>query len=179
MAKGAASVTNLQDHRDGGKSDSSILAQPDERFRRRIVAIAENRREAKSRRAEIQAELTADLEGLNADTGANKKAVLAAIHYANLDDKARQNWDLTFQAVRVALGCPMQGDLFDAQLERGMKQEIAKAKVAAAKDKAVDPKAQADALFVPGDDGGTGAGGAEAPRSPSKLLPGNTRADGG
>lgn len=109
----------------GDTGGFSMLANPDEAFMERIRDAAEQLEGINERRSQLSADRTAVLEGLAADHGVNKHAMLAAIRYCDLKDKAKENWDLTYQVTRKALGAPVQMDLFEAQLERGVKQHVA------------------------------------------------------
>jgi len=107
------------------EADGSMLANPSEQFMEQIREAVAELENIDERRAKLSADRSAVLEGLAAEHGVNKHAMLAAIRYADLKDAAKQNWDLTYQVTRKALGVPVQMDLFEAQLERGTKQAVA------------------------------------------------------
>lgn len=107
------------------QANGSMLANPSEQFMEQIREAVAELENIDERRAKLSADRSAVLEGLAAEHGVNKHAMLAAIRYADLKDAAKQNWDLTYQVTRKALGVPIQMDLFEAQLERGTKQAVA------------------------------------------------------
>jgi hypothetical protein len=162
MAKGS-NVAQLNDHRGSGKPEDSILAQPDEKFLSRIKSAVDDLEEIDEKRTELTASKTAIFAQLAADYAVNKDAMRAAMRYVKLKDDAKQNYDLTYQVCRRALGSPVQMDLFDQQLERAVKIDQAKRKIEAVPATGEDPKSKAEALFVPP--------GAEEGDKPAKRLP--------
>jgi hypothetical protein len=64
-------------------------------------------------RANLSAQKRAIFERLQAEHACNRHAIKAAIQYAQLSEEKRENWDWTYEQTRLALGCPLQPDLFD------------------------------------------------------------------
>jgi len=102
----------------------SMLASPSDDFLQEIRNAVQTLKEIDAKRKDLTASKTATVERLAADHAVNKAAMLAAMRYVDLKDKDKENWDLTYQVVRKALGDPVQQDLFDAQLQRGVEQAI-------------------------------------------------------
>jgi hypothetical protein len=148
MARG--SVTNMADKRNQDQPqtgpDASILAAPDEKFLAKLRDTAEALKAIDDRRSALSSERTALLEVLVADHAINKAALLAAIRYCDLPEDKRENWDLTYQVTRKAMGAPVQMDLFEAQVEKSIKTAEAKKRIERAR--APDPKQAAEAAFI-------------------------------
>jgi len=102
----------------------SMLASPSDDFLQEIRNAVQTLKEIDAKRKDLTASKTATVERLAADHAVNKAAMLAAMRYVDLKDKDKENWDLTYQVVRKALGDPVQQDLFEAQLQRGVEQAI-------------------------------------------------------
>jgi len=148
MARG--SVTNLSDKRDPTNPmtgpDASVLSAPDEKVLAKLRDAADALKAIDERRSALSSERTALLEVLVADHAINKAAMLAAIRYADLPEEKRENWDLTYQVTRKALGAPVQMDLFEAQVEQSIKKSEAAKRISRAKSP--DPKVAAEAAFI-------------------------------
>lgn len=75
-------------------------------FRETSNDIKEQRKSLSDKLAAAKSELIA--------LGFNKEGLEAAIKYSNLEEKDRENFDLTYLYVRRATGHPVQDDLFEA-----------------------------------------------------------------
>jgi len=64
-------------------------------------------------RANLSAQKRAIFERLQAEHACNRHAIKAALQYAQLSEEKRENWDWTYEQTRLALGCPIQPDMFD------------------------------------------------------------------
>jgi uncharacterized protein (UPF0335 family) len=109
-------------------TNSTILAQPDEAFLQELRDAAAEMDSINDQRAELNASKKAIVERLQAQYGCNRHAMKAAIQYSKLPDDKRENFDLTYQVTRRALGAPMQADLFDAQLQKTTERAVAASK---------------------------------------------------
>ena len=74
----------------------------------KIAKIAGERKELNAQIAEVMATFEND--------GLNRHAVKSAIRYIDMNEKDQQNFDLTYNVMRKALGKPVQGDLFEAAI---------------------------------------------------------------
>ena len=121
-------ITNDDDTKappTSGEPNASMLANPDEEFLQRLRDATAALENIAKKRADLSAEKTALLESLASNYAVNKKAMLAAIQYADLKDTHKENWDMTYQVTRRALGEPIQNDLFEAQLQKGVENAVA------------------------------------------------------
>jgi len=109
-------------------TNPTILAQPDEAFLQELRDAAAEMDSINDQRAELNASKKAIVERLQAQYGCNRQAMKAAIQYSKLPDDKRENFDLTYQVTRRALGAPMQADLFDAQLQKTTERAVAASK---------------------------------------------------
>jgi len=110
------------------ETNDSILAQPDESFLQELRDAASEMDSINDQRAELNAAKRAIVERLQAQYGCNRHAMKAAIQYCKLDEDKRENFDLTYQVTRRALGAPVQHDLFDAQLAMTTERAMAASK---------------------------------------------------
>jgi len=109
-------------------TNATILAQPDEAFLQELRDAAAEMDSINDQRAELNATKKAIVERLQAQYGCNRHAMKAAIQYSKLPDDKRENFDLTYQVTRRALGAPVQADLFDAQLQKTTERAVAASK---------------------------------------------------
>ena len=96
-----------------------VFRKPDPQFE---ATIREKLHEIKSKRAERK-EVTTSITALYTaleKLGLDKKAIKAYFTFEALDDDQKRVFDLSFQAVRSAMGCPVQMDLF----EEGVKRDV-------------------------------------------------------
>jgi len=110
------------------ETNATILAQPDEAFLQELRDAATEMDSINDQRAELNAAKKAIVERLQAQYGCNRHAMKAAIQYSKLPDDKRENFDLTYQVTRRALGAPVQADLFDAQLQKTTERAMAASK---------------------------------------------------
>lgn len=75
-----------------------------------LLEVDDSRAELNARKAAMMAKLV--------DKGLNKDAVKAAFKYFRTPEEKRERFDLSYQVVRKALGCPMQDDLFVAAAQK-------------------------------------------------------------
>jgi len=108
--------------------NDTILAQPDEAFLQELRDAVLEMDKINDRRADLNAAKKAIVERLQAEYGCNRHAMKAAIQYCKLDEGKRENFDLTYQVTRRALGAPVQADLFDAQLAKTTERAMAATK---------------------------------------------------
>jgi len=110
------------------ETNTTILAQPDEGFLQELRDAAAEMDAINDRRADLNAAKKAIVERLQAQYGCNRHAMKAAIQYCKLDESKRENFDLTYQVTRRALGAPVQADLFDAQIAKTTERAMAGSK---------------------------------------------------
>jgi hypothetical protein len=78
-------------------------------------------------REALNANKKAGITGLIND-GFNQDALEMAIKYSKTPEAKRENFDLTYQFARKALGMPMQDDLFAAAMQEQVKVSTTKKK---------------------------------------------------
>ena len=91
--------------------ESTLQAVVD--FSNKLDEIQLQREELNASKAAAQAQLV--------NMGFNADALKAAISYAKTPEDKRQNFDLSYQYARRALGCPVQDDLFIAAMQQQVK----------------------------------------------------------
>ncbi len=109
---------------DGNSAEELLRKQQDElkaksndqKFLNKIAAAHEKLGKIKTRREKLNSEKAAIVTSL-VDLGLDRKAVKAAISYAETPPEKRALFDLSYTATRKALNLPMQGDLFVAQVQ--------------------------------------------------------------
>lgn len=116
---GAMAKAHAEPAAEEGKTPEIFKAE-DPKFMKKIVDGANKINEIKDKRKALSADIAAVMANFESD-GLNKKAVKAAMTYVDLDDKERDNYDLSYTITRKALGVPVQGDLFEAAVASEMR----------------------------------------------------------
>lgn len=104
-----------EESEDGGIS--SMLAQPDPEF---LGKLKESADAFEGLKADVRllnerkAVIIAELESM----GIQKDGFRDALKYVSKTEDQQENYDLSYQVTRKALGTPVQMELFDAQIER-------------------------------------------------------------
>lgn len=92
---------------------TSIFKTEDPKFMTKLREGAEKVAAFVIKRTEVNKDIAAEMAKFESD-GLNRKAVKAAMSYIDMNEKDQQNYDLTYNVMRKALGQPVQGDLFEA-----------------------------------------------------------------
>lgn len=97
-----------------GKSEETPLINPsDAEFMEKLRKASDELDDIAARRSELNANSQAVFARFDRD-GLNRHAIRAARAYMKLDPEKRENYDLSYQVMRKALGAPVQDDLFEA-----------------------------------------------------------------
>lgn len=96
--------------------------QPTERFLAKMREAAEEIESIATRRKALNTESAAVFANLEAH-GLNKIAVRKALAYMRLGPEDRENFDWTYAQMRLALGAPIQPDLFVEQARKDLDSE--------------------------------------------------------
>ncbi len=123
MAESSASEANSETgnatkfSKSGENESKSILAQPNQEFLDSVSEVFERIDKLEIERKELNDRIKAEKASLEKH-GINNHAFKAVKAFRKLNEEQQDNYDLSNQVLRRAIGQPVQMSLFEAQIER-------------------------------------------------------------
>lgn len=93
--------------------ETPLINPSDAEFMEKLRKASDELDDIAAQRSELNANSQAVFARFDRD-GLNRHAIRAARAYMKLDPEKRENYDLSYQVMRKALGAPIQDDLFEA-----------------------------------------------------------------
>ena len=109
-----------------GEEKMSMLKEPNPEFMDALRDAADDLDGIVATRQELNDKAKAIFSSLASKYSVNKDAMKAAMKYVELQDEKKENYDLTYQVMREALGDPVQKDLFTEKLKAEVADHQAK-----------------------------------------------------
>ena len=98
----------------------SMFRQPNPEFMQKLSNASEEVETINLKRKELNDQLSLIMARFE-NHGLNKEAVRASIRYNDMNEKQRENYDISYAIMRKAQGQPLQDDLFVASAHRTIK----------------------------------------------------------
>lgn len=110
---GALAQAEAKRKAEENPDETPLINPSDAEFMEKLRQASDELDDIAARRSELNANSQAVFARFDRD-GLNRHAIRAARAYMKLDPEKRENYDLSYQVMRKALGAPVQDDLFEA-----------------------------------------------------------------